>query len=378
MAVMSYIFDWVLPFLVVLTVLIFVHELGHYLVARLCGVMVEVFSIGFGPELFGWTDRSGTRWKVSAIPLGGYVKMYGEETFGEANEDEDSPPRQEREELSFRHKTLRQRAAIVVAGPLANALFALVVLFGLFVVVGAPAPLSVVGSVLEDSAAAEAGILPGDTIIEIDGQATPWFEDVRRIVNANPEVPLRFVVEREDAQLELRATPKPTAQTVDGETRTVGLLGIRPDLSQVGYEDLSLPKAALTAIGQTYNLTTQIFGSIASIVQGDRPLDELGGPLRIAQLSGQIAKDGAINLLYFMAALSVNLALINLLPIPVLDGGHLLIYGVEAITRRPLNKRIIEYAFRAGMVFVVGLMLLATWNDLISLNVIDFFRRLVS
>jgi len=352
-----------------------VHELGHYLVARRCGVKVEVFSIGFGPELFGRTDRSGTRWKVSAVPLGGYVKMHGEESF---EDGADPAPKAGLDPLSFRDKTLRQRAAIVSAGPLANLLFALVVLLGLFAIVGAPAPLPVVGSVQENSAAAEAKLQPGDLVLEIDGTQIAWFEDLRNLVNANPGRPLRLLVQRADAEIEVVATPRPSVQRVDGEERQVGLLGIRPDLSRVGYQELSLPAATAAAVSQTWSLATQIFTTLFSIVSGDRPLDELGGPIRIAQLSGQVAQDGAVSLLYFMAALSVNLALINLLPIPVLDGGHLLIYAIEAVGRRPLSKRVVEYAFRAGMIFVVGLMLLATWNDLENLKVIEFFRRLVS
>lgn len=391
---MTYFLDWILPFLVVLSVLIFVHELGHYLVARFCGVMVETFSIGFGPELFGWTDRSGTRWKVSAVPLGGYVKMYGEETFGEeTDESADATGRDlhgtskeehaeemplAMQQVSFRHKTLRQRAAIVFAGPLANIVFALVVLVGLFVFAGAPAPLAVIGAVQEDSAAAAAHLEIGDTVLAIDGEPTKWFEDIRRIVLAHPEVPLTFVVERNGSEMELVATPKPVTQTVDGETRSVGLLGVRPDMGKIGYEALPLPTAVLAAFSQTWNLTTQIFDTLAGIIGGARPLDEVGGPLRIAQMSGQVAQDGMINLLFFMAALSVNLALINLLPIPVLDGGHLMLYGVEAISGKPLNKRVVEYAFRGGLFFVFALMLLATWNDLVSLQVVEFFRRLVS
>jgi regulator of sigma E protease len=373
---MHYIVDWILPFLIVLTVLIFVHELGHYLVARLCGVMIEVFSIGFGTELFGRTDRAGTRWRVSAVPLGGYVKMHGEDTFGEETQSAEPPDTDHRR--SFRNKTLKQRAAIVSAGPLANIFFALALLLGLFAFVGAPAPLPAVGTVQEGSAAAEAGLVRGDVILEIDSEKIVWFDDVRRIVNANPGVLLRFRVRRDDTEFEIPATPRETLTSTDGETRKVGLLGIRPDLAHIGYQELSLPDALVAAVGQTYSLATQIIDSIFNIIRGDNSLDELGGPLRIAQISGQVAQDGIINLLYFMAALSVNLALINLLPIPVLDGGHLLLYAVEGAIGRPLNKRVIEYAFRAGMVFVVGLMLLATWNDLVSLQIIDFFRRLVS
>jgi regulator of sigma E protease len=304
--------------------------------------------------------------------------MYGEETFGDAGDSATGDETAPMAEQSFRNKSLSRRSAIVSAGPLANILFALAVLLGLFSFVGAPAPLAVVGSVQPESAAAEAALAAGDVIVAIGDEEVTWFEDVRRIVNAHPGERLQFAIRRGDAEMTIPATPRPTEQTEGGETRLVGLLGIRPDLTKIGYEELSLPQAAVAAIGQTWGLTTQIFDTLLNIVQGDRPLDELGGPIRIAQLSGKVAQDGAVSLLYFMAALSVNLALINLLPIPVLDGGHLLLYGIEAVTRRPLNKRVIEYAFRAGIVFVVGLMLLATWNDLKSLEVIDFFRRLVS
>ncbi len=232
---MAYI-DWILPFLVVLSVLIFVHEFGHYLVARLCGVKVEVFSIGFGPELFGWNDRHGTRWKVSAIPLGGYVKMYGEETFGQGDEGGDvSLASPELQAGSFRNKSLRQRSAVVAAGPAANIVFALIVLLGLFSVVGAPAPLPVVGSVQPDSAAAEASFAPGDVVLAINGEPIAWFEDLRRIVNAYPEQPLAFQVRRGDAEVDITATPRPIEQTENGVSRRIGLLGIRPDLSKVGY-----------------------------------------------------------------------------------------------------------------------------------------------
>jgi regulator of sigma E protease len=373
---MHYIVDWILPFLVVLTVLIFVHELGHYLIARMCGVMVEVFSIGFGPELFGRTDQSGTRWRVSAIPLGGYVKMHGEDPFDE--EGQEKAPDHQEDHLSFRNKSLRQRSAIVSAGPLANIVFALGLLLALFSFVGAPAPLPVIGALQENSAAAEAGFMPGDVILEIEGEKITWFEDVRRIVSAYPAVTLLFRVQRGDAEMQIAATPRASSLSGDGEARTVGLLGIKPDLTKIGYEELSVSKAAVAAVGQTYNLATQIVGAIIDMITGNQALDEVGGPLRIAQISGQVAQDGIINLLYFMAALSVNLALINLLPIPVLDGGHLLLYAAEAIRGKPLSRRVIEYAFRAGMVFVVSLMLLATWNDLITLKVIDFFRKIVS
>ena len=275
---MHYIVDWILPFLVVLTVLIFVHELGHYLIARMCGVMVEIFSIGFGPELFGRTDLAGTRWRVSAIPLGGYVKMHGEDTFEEEGQEKASGDHGDH--LSFRNKTLRQRAAIVSAGPLANIVFALGLLLALFSFVGAPAPLPVIGALQENSAAAEAGFVPGDVILEIEGEKIAWFEDVRRIVSAHPGVTLQFRVQRGDTEMQIAATPRVSSLSGDGEARTIGLLGIKPDLTKIGYEELSVPKAAVAAVGQTYSLATQIVGAIINMITGDQALDEVGGPLQ--------------------------------------------------------------------------------------------------
>ena len=367
-------FDWIIPFLVVLTVLVFVHELGHYLVARRCGVRVETFSIGFGPELFGWTDRHGTRWKFSAVPLGGYVKMFGEMDF--TDEDERPTLSEDERRVSFHHKTLKQKSAIVAAGPAANFLFAIVALLAVFTFVGEPAPLPVVGSVQPGSAAEQAGFNVGDEIKAIDGETIAWFEDIRRIVSQHPGVPLRFTVERAGTTLELTATPQPKATGGDG--KTIGLLGVTPDLKRVGYNELSVQGAIGAAFERTFGLTVQILSTLGEIITGDRSTNELGGPIRIAQISGEIAKDGLINLIFFMAALSVNLGLINLFPVPMLDGGHLMFYGIEAIRGKPMNHRVLEYCFRFGVAVVLLLMVFATWNDIVNLKVIEFFKQLVS
>ncbi len=366
-------FDWVIPFLVVLTVLVFVHELGHYLVARRCGVRVETFSIGFGPELFGWTDRHGTRWKFSAIPLGGYVKMFGEMDF--TDEDERPALTEDERRVSFHHKTLKQKAAVVAAGPAANFLFAVVALLAVFTVVGEPAPLPVVGSVQPGSAAEQAGFVVGDEIKAIDEEPVAWFEDIRRIVSPRPGEPLRFAIEREDVPLALTATPQPKTT---GAGETIGLLGVTPDLKRVGYNQLSLQGAVGAAFQRTFGLTVQILATLGEIITGDRSANELGGPIRIAQISGEIAKDGLINLVFFMAALSVNLGLINLFPVPMLDGGHLMFYAIEAIRGKPMSHRVLEYCFRFGIAIVLMLMVFATWNDIVNLRVIEFFKQLVS
>ncbi len=378
-SILEHIWDWVIPFLIVLSVLVFVHELGHYLVARLCRVRIETFSIGFGPEIFGWNDQHGTRWKVSAVPLGGYVKMFGEHDFDDKNGDE-----VEREEMSaadravsFQSKSLRQRTAIVAAGPLANFLFAVVLFAALFATAGVPAPLAGVGFVQPDSAAAQAGFAAGDRVVAIDGEPVTWFEDLRRIVSERADRPTRFVVRRGEETIELTATPQAMAGA-DGTARPVGMLGIRPDGAQLGYDRVGPLTAVAMAGERVVSITAQIGIALWEIVSGSRTASELGGPLRIAQLSGEMAQDGVISLVVFMAALSINLGLINLLPIPMLDGGHLAFYAAEAVRGRPLDRRLQEYSFRFGLVFVLLLIILATWNDLMSLKVFDFVKTLIS
>lgn len=379
MEFLSFLWDWVVPFLVVLTVLVFVHELGHYWIARRNKVRVEVFSIGFGPEIFGWTDRHETRWKISAVPLGGYVKMFGEHDFEEEDEAEQQPMTPAETAVSFQHKRLGQRAAIVAAGPVANFLFAILLLAGLFYVAGVPAPLAGVGTVKADSAAAEAGFEPGDLIVRIQGEPIKWFEDLRLFVRDRAGQVLHFDVRRGDEDLLLTATPNGiTVDEEGGGTRQIGLLGVTPDPSKVGYEPIGLFAAIGSAVERTFGLTTQILSALGEIITGSRATDELGGPLRIAQLSGEVAQGGLVNLIFFMAALSVNLGLINLFPIPMLDGGHLAFYAAEAIRGRPLGRRFQEYGFRLGLLLVLLLMVFATWNDLVSLKVVDFFRQLVS
>jgi regulator of sigma E protease len=377
MAIIEYVWDWVLPFLIVLTVLVFVHELGHYWIARRVGVRVEVFSIGFGPEIFGRTDSHGTRWKVSAVPLGGYVKMFGEHDFGD--EEETRPRTAEEEAVSFQNKSVRQRSAVVVAGPLANFLFAVVVLAVLFASAGVPTPKAGVGSVQPGSAADLGGFKSGDVIVAIDDRPVRWFEDVRGIVRDRPGESLRFDVVRDGEPMVLTATPiAQPAEPGESGRKEVGLLGITPDPAQVGYERLNPLRAAGVAVERTYDLTAQILTALWQIITGSRTAEELGGPIRIAQLSGQMASDGAINFVLFMAALSINLGLINLLPIPMLDGGHLAFYAVEAVRGRPLSKTIQEYGLRIGLAFVLFLMIFATWNDLMNLKVFEFLRELIS
>jgi regulator of sigma E protease len=377
MEFLSGLWTYVIPFLVVLTVLVFVHELGHYWVARRNGVRIETFSIGFGPELFGRTDRAGTRWKISAIPLGGYVKMFGDADAASTPSGAVRHMTPEEREVSFFHKRLGQRAAIVAAGPIANFLFAIIGLTLLFSLYGQPFTPPDIGSIQPDSAAAQAGMQPGDVIVEVDGQPIERFEEVQQIVRFNQGTPLALVIQRDGQRLPITATPQVTTITDRmGNTHTIGLLGIGRAGMEYRRHD---PLTALWQAGrETVNLTVGTLGAVGQMIAGSRGTEELGGPLRIAQMSGEVAQSGVIALVWFMAILSVNLGLINLFPIPMLDGGHLLFYAVEAIRGKPLGDRAQEYGFRIGLALVLTLMVFATWNDLVHLRVVDFFRDLIS
>jgi regulator of sigma E protease len=365
-----------IPFLVVLTALVFVHELGHYLVARWNGVRVEVFSIGFGPELFGWTDRSGTRWKFSLIPLGGYVKMFGDANAASMPADgADELSAAERAE-AFPHKRLGQRAAIVSAGPIANFLFAIVVLAGLFSIVGQPFTPAVVGEVMPGSAAEAAGFRADDEIVAVNGQTVARFEELQRIVALRPGEPLTITVLRDGGEVQLEATPQRVMRDNGlGEEQAVGQLGIRRSGADYVQHD---PLTALwQATRETVSIIDQTFTALGQIIRGDRGADELGGPIRIADMSGQAAELGIGALIYFAAVLSINLGLINLFPVPMLDGGHLLFYAIEALRGRPLGERAQEYGFRIGLALVLTLMVFVTWNDLLRIDsLVNFVKGL--
>ena len=369
---------YVVPFLLILTVLVFVHEFGHYVIARWNGVRVEVFSIGFGAELFGWWDSAGTRWKFSTIPLGGYVKM-----FGDADASSGLPAAglarlgQADREVSFHYKRLGQRAAIVAAGPAANFVFATVVLAVLFMTFGQPYTPPEVGQVQPGSAAEQGGMQPGDVILSIDGRHIARFEDVQQAVRLNPGTPITIVVRRDGRELELQVTPTPTELTDRfGYRYEMGMLGIaRSGMEYIKRDPLT---ALLQAGAETWNLSVGTLKAMWQIVIGTRAVDELGGPLRIAQMSGEVAQGGMVAVLWFMAVLSINLGLINLFPVPVLDGGHLLFYAAEAVRGKPLGHRAQEYGFRIGLALVLTLMVFATWNDLVHLRIVEFVKGLVT
>ncbi len=361
-------------FLVALSVVVFVHEFGHFFVARRCGVRVETFSIGFGPELFGRTDRRGTRWKFSIIPLGGYVRMFGESDTMQAveggNATSDGEPReltQEERNVSFKHKTLRQKSAIVFAGPAVNLLFAIAVFWGMFVLVGRPITEPIIGTIVEGSAAADAGLMPDDRILAIDGSLIDRFEDIQSIVQIGNGAPLSLTIGRDTTELNIIVTPRPVDGTDPfGNAQRRFLIGISPS-GQTRIADLGPIAAFGVAIEQTYDIIEGTAIAVSQIVSGERGTEDLGGPIRIAKFSGQAAKTGAVGFILFMAILSINLGIINLFPVPLLDGGHLLFYAIEAVRGRPLSDQAQEWGMRVGLALVVALMVFVTWNDIVHL-----------
>lgn len=370
-------FDYILPFLLVLSVLIFFHELGHYWVARRCGVKVEVFSIGFGRELFGWTDKSGTRWKVALLPLGGYVKMFGDADAASTPSGELREMTAEERAVSFHHKTLAQRAAVVAAGPAANFLLAIVLFAGVFAFVGQPFTPARIGGVIEDSAAARAGLQEGDLIVQINGSTIERFEDIQRIIQLNLDSPLTIQIERGGTVIALNAIPVVIQETDRlGNTVRVARLGIRGQ--GVAFKRHNPIEAVWRASGEVWNQTAGTLKALGQMIVGSRGTEELGGPIRIAQMSGEVAQGGIASLIVFMAVLSVNLGLINLFPIPMLDGGHLVLYAAEAVRGKPLPERAVDYGFRIGFALVITLMVFATWNDLVHTGAVRFLVGLVS
>lgn len=348
-------FRTVVSFVVVLGVLVFVHEFGHYLAARLVGVHIETFSIGFGQALTSWTDRQGTVWKLAWIPLGGYVKLHGQERAEDLTQEQLAARIRGR---TFSEKSVAARAVVVAAGPAANFVLAVVLFFALFAALGRPVTLPVVTEVLPGSAAAAAGLAAGDRITAVDGKPVPTFDALQQIVGTHPGAHTTIAFSHAGASRTSEMTIG--SQTVDGHT--VGLLGIKGGL--VDYHRESVPAAAWGGVTETWRVTAETVKGLGQIFLSHHGMGELGGPLRIAQLSGEVAALGIASLLSFIAVLSVNLGLINLFPIPVLDGGHLVFYLFEAFRGRPLPPRAQEYGFRAGIALLVGLMVFATWNDL--------------
>lgn len=438
-------------FILVLSILVFVHEWGHYIVARMCGVKVEVFSIGFGKELFGWDDSKGTRWKVSLIPLGGYVKMFGDtdpassgHTEGVEEGGKVRPFTKAEKEVAFYTKPVWKRAAVVFAGPAINFIFAIILLAGMYSIHGQPVTPPAASAVIVDSAADKGGIQPHDKIVAINGQEIKRFEDIRRIVMVALDTPLEFTIDRDGEEITLTATPEKQELTDRfGFSHSRGMLGIigpgqglaiknivsvagravadedqarRALLANMGREItielkrgeettdklIVLPRGDLNedlrdaespdygalivadgdieevlqvgfvggitgAVDETINITKSTLYALGQMFTGTRSVTELGGIIRIGAIAGDMAQSGLLALITFTALLSINLGLINLFPIPMLDGGHLVFYAIEAIKGSPVTEKVQEYAFRVGFAILIGLMLFANINDIVQL-----------
>lgn len=358
----------VVAFLFVLSLVVFVHEYGHFIVARWCGVTVRVFSIGFGSELFGWYDRKGTRWRVSAIPLGGYVKFAGDANEASVPDYEAMKTMTPAErEGSIFHKTVGQRAAIVAAGPVANFIMAIVVFSAIAYFGGRHILLPRIDAIQPASAAERAGFEPGDLVVSIDGTPIDSFTDMQRLVSMNAGETLTVVVDRGGAPVTLTAVPDLREVTSPLGVQRVGVLGVQAANNAASWrtEHYSPAGALRAGVRETWQVVTQTYHYLGRVITGKESTEQLSGPIRIAEVSGQVARlGGLVGLLNLAALLSVSIGLINLVPIPMLDGGHLLFYAIEAVRGRPLSERAQEFGFRVGLALVLMLMLFVTWNDL--------------
>jgi regulator of sigma E protease len=362
---------YIIPFLFVLTIVVFFHELGHFLIARWAGVKVLTFSLGFGPELVGFNDRHGTRWKISAVPLGGYVKFFGDESEASTPSSEVLANMTEEERAgSFHHKKVGPRAAIVAAGPIANFILAIVIFTGLFTFYGKPNMSARVDKIEAGSAAAAAGFQVGDIVTAIDNNPIENFSDMQRIVSIRAGEKLSFTIKRGDSIVQLQGTPELKEQKDPfGNVRRLGILGITRS-SQPGdviTERVNPAAAMWLGVKETWFVIDRTLAYIGGIFTGREAADQVGGPLRIAQISGQVATIGLAALIHLAAVLSVSIGLLNLFPVPLLDGGHLLFYAVEAVRGRPLSDRAQEMGFRIGLGLVLMLMVFATYNDILHL-----------
>lgn len=365
-----------LSFLLVIGPLIFIHELGHYYVGRLFGVKADAFSIGFGRELIGWNDKRGTRWKIGWMPLGGYVKFAGDmNPASTPTDDWLALPADERNQ-TFQAKPLWQRFLIVLAGPLTNFVVAILIFAGFFLAFGEPRTPAIINMVQAGSAASEAGLRPGDRIITIGGRTVERFEDIARIVSIRPQEPLEVNLLRGGRPLSVVATPKAEIERDRfGNEFRRGLLGISPTARVI--EPLAPGQVLVAAVRHTGDIVVMMVDTMGQIITGRRSVKELGGPLKIAQYSGQQAVMGWLPLIEFMAMISINLGFINLLPIPMLDGGHLIFYLLEGLRRRPLPPQAQEWAFRSGLALLLSFMIFVTFNDLGSFGIWERLAGLI-
>lgn len=370
--------EYVIPFLIVLTILVFIHELGHYLVARWNGVKIEVFSIGFGPEIFGWTDKAETRWKFSLIPLGGYVRMYGD-ADGSSRADTATLSTMEATERSktLHGKRVGQRMAVVAAGPAANYILAFVLMTGIFAISGQPIVNNKIVGVLEGSVGAKLGLQKDDRITKINDTPVQTFEEIRTIVPTLKGQDIQLTIERFEAGVTTPSTIIASGKMTHVDTKTNELaptpyLGVLP--GALDYKTLGLFDAVTHSAQTIYKMTVDTLASLGQMIVGNRSSDELVGIIGMGKIAGESAKSGLTDLFWFMALLSINLGLVNLLPIPVLDGGHLVFYAIEAIRGKPVSAKVQETAFMVGLAIVLFAMFLSTKNDLIRFDLFSWLK----
>ncbi len=371
---------YIIPFLVVLSVLVFVHELGHYLVARWNGVKVEVFSIGFGREIFGFDDKAGTRWKFSLIPLGGYVQMFGDADPASSSEDKAAFEKLTKKEKdqTFYYKKVWQRAAIVFAGPAINFIFAIVILMGMYWAHGQGVTPALIGGVVEGSVAEKAGIEIDDRILTVNGQKISRFQELQRLVSVNLGKIMALEIERGDQIVTLELAPEVVRQEDNfGFSHSTGRLGV-VSLPKTELMEHNAWTAFVSANQETWSISVATLRAVGQMIIGTRSTEELGGVIRIGAYAKEFSEAGWISLLTFTAIISINLGLINLFPIPLLDGGHLFFFAWEAVFGKPMHAKARDIGIRIGYASLIGIMVYATLNDLIQLNVFEYLSGLLS
>lgn len=361
---------YVVPFVVVLGILVFVHELGHFAVARMCGVKVDVFSIGFGKELWGCRDKQGTYWKIAAVPLGGYCQFLGDDDASSAGDGKASELSEEEKKFTFQYQSPAKKLVIALAGPVSNYLFAILIFAGIFFFLGKINFPPVVGEVFENSAAAKAGIVANDRILTINGNKIDSFDDIRKEVDltVGNEVVVELLRDGREIRLQFPLIEMEVPEA-NGEMTKRPMLGVKSvNVIELDHEKLSLPQSLKEAFMEAWNVTEATLRGVGQMITGKRSGEEIGGVIRIAEMSGDISKqNGILDLVVFMALLSINLGLINLFPIPVLDGGHIVIYLAEIAVGKEINTQIKDALFKVGFSLIIALMIFATWNDFVRL-----------
>jgi len=358
---------YIIPFLIVLTIVVFFHELGHYSVARWNDVDVDAFAVGFGPEIIGYTNKRGERWKLCVIPLGGYVKFRGDANAASVPDHEQLQEMTDKERAGcLEHKTVGQRSAVVAAGPIANFILALIIFAGTFYFIGRVVSDPVISQVVENTAGERAGFQAGDIIRSIDGQEINVFRDVQRLVGPKHGIEMQFVVERDNKPVKITVVPDLfTGKDNFGNEFSIGRIGLQSNSEDANrrMKEFGIIGAIGEGASEAVFIVKRTFQFIGGIFAGRERADQLSGPIGIAQIAQQIWTLGFVELIYLTGLLSVSIGLLNLFPVPMLDGGHLIFYAYEAIMGKKLNENVQEVAFRIGIVLLLSLMLFATWND---------------